>query len=187
MPNLRSGNWLVMIRGAFGSSYKGAQSVLEVTLVLGSVSVALVQGLAPVTLDWDSTAHAAGAGPASPQEDVLCQWEGLLSSTCHQPPPPLPQKPQGGPMSLPPEWSGLGDAVLWPGHDTEPASEKQEDAPLLSVCWVLETRCHPLTAGHWEMAQWAHVPSLTETRTGRQTTTATGGSGVNVEVRRGRR
>ena len=155
MPNLGSGNWLVMIRGAFGSSYKGAQSVLEVTLVLGSVSMALVQGLTPVTLDWDSIAHAAGAGPASPQEDVLGQWEGLLSSTCHQPPPPLPQKPQGGPMSSPPEWPGLGDAVLWPGHDTEPASEKQEDAPLLSVCWVLEMRCHPLTAGHWEMAQWA--------------------------------
>ena len=30
--------------GAFGNGYKGAQSILEVTLVLGSMSVALVQG-----------------------------------------------------------------------------------------------------------------------------------------------
>ena len=95
-------------------------------------------------------------------------------------------------MSSSPEWPGLGDAVLWPGHDMEPASEKREDAPLLSVCWILETRCHPLIAGRWEtaqwahvpsitetrtsweMAQWAHVPSLTEMRTGRQATAATG-------------
>ena len=72
-------------------------------------------------------------------------------------------------MSSSPEWPGLGDAVLWPGHDMEPASEKREDAPLLSVCLILETRCHPLIAGRWETAQWAHVPSLTETRTGWET------------------
>ena len=139
--------------------------------------VALVQGLAPVTLDWDSTAHPAGAGPACPQEDVLCQWEGFPSSTHHQLHLLHPEA-TGGPTSLTPEW---------PGHDREPASEKREDAPLLSVCQVLETRGHPLTAGRWEAAQWAHVPSLTETRTGRQAAAATGGSGVNVEVRRGRR
>ena len=78
MPNLGSGNWLVMIRGAFGSSYKGAQSVIEVTLVLGSVSVALVQGLAPVTLDWDSTAHAAGVGLPLPRR--TCCVSGRVSS-----------------------------------------------------------------------------------------------------------
>ena len=38
MPNWESGSLLVMIRGAFGI---GAQLVLEVTLVLGSTSVAL--------------------------------------------------------------------------------------------------------------------------------------------------
>ena len=32
-------------QGAFGNSHKGAQSVLEVTLFLGSVSVALGQDL----------------------------------------------------------------------------------------------------------------------------------------------
>ena len=36
--------------GASGNSCYGTQSVLEVTLVPDSVSVALVQGLAPVTL-----------------------------------------------------------------------------------------------------------------------------------------
>ena len=40
-------------QGAFGNSYNGAQSISEVTLVLGSTSVALVQGLAPVTLVWN--------------------------------------------------------------------------------------------------------------------------------------
>ena len=55
MPDLGSGSWPVRIRGAFGNSYDGAWSVLEMTLVLGSASVALVQGLAPMTLVWDST------------------------------------------------------------------------------------------------------------------------------------
>ena len=40
-----SGNLLVIIRGAFGNSYKGVQSVLEMTFFLGSASVALVQVL----------------------------------------------------------------------------------------------------------------------------------------------
>ena len=35
-------------QGAFGSDYRVAQSVSEVTLVLGSASVALMQGLVPV-------------------------------------------------------------------------------------------------------------------------------------------
>ena len=34
-------------QGAFGNSHKGAQSVLEVTLFLGSVSVALGQDSTP--------------------------------------------------------------------------------------------------------------------------------------------
>ena len=55
MPDLGSGSWPVRISGAFGNSYDGAWSVLEMTLVLGSASVALVQGLAPVTLVLDST------------------------------------------------------------------------------------------------------------------------------------
>ena len=40
--------------GAFGNGYNGAQSVPKVTLVLGSTSVTLMQGLAPVTLGWES-------------------------------------------------------------------------------------------------------------------------------------
>ena len=44
-----------MIMGPCGNGYKGAQSDLEVTLVLGSTSVALVQGLAPVALGRGST------------------------------------------------------------------------------------------------------------------------------------
>ena len=40
----------MIIMGAFGNGYKEAQSVSEVTLVLGSMSVALVQSLAPVIL-----------------------------------------------------------------------------------------------------------------------------------------
>ena len=42
-------------QGAFGNSYKGAQSASEVTLVLASVPVALVQGLAAVALGQDCT------------------------------------------------------------------------------------------------------------------------------------
>ena len=38
-----------------GNSYKVIQSALEVTLVLDSASVALVQGLIPVALRQDST------------------------------------------------------------------------------------------------------------------------------------
>ena len=45
----------MMIMGDFGNGYKGAQSDLEVTFVLGSTSVALVQGLTPVALGRDST------------------------------------------------------------------------------------------------------------------------------------
>ena len=48
LPNWESGNLLVMIRWAFGNGYNGPQSASEVTLVLGSASVALAQGLAPV-------------------------------------------------------------------------------------------------------------------------------------------
>lgn len=48
LPNWESGSLLVVIRGFFGNSYKGAQLALEVSLVLGIAAVALVQGLAPV-------------------------------------------------------------------------------------------------------------------------------------------
>ena len=41
LPNMGSGSWLVMMRGAFGNGYKGALLVLEVILV---------QSPAPVTL-----------------------------------------------------------------------------------------------------------------------------------------
>ena len=50
-----SGGLLLMISGAFGNSYKGAQSASDVTLVLASVSVALVRGLTAVALGQDST------------------------------------------------------------------------------------------------------------------------------------
>ena len=55
MPNLGSGSLLVMIRGAFGHGYKGAQLTSQVTLVLGSTSVALVQCLTPVAWEQDLT------------------------------------------------------------------------------------------------------------------------------------
>ena len=58
LPNWKSGRLLVMIRGTFGNGYKGAQSVSEVTLVLGSASKALVQGLAPVA--WGRTQQGLG-------------------------------------------------------------------------------------------------------------------------------
>ena len=48
MPNLGSGNLLVMIRGAFGNSYKGSQLASEVIFILGSASVAVMSGLEPV-------------------------------------------------------------------------------------------------------------------------------------------
>ena len=49
LPNWESGSLL----GAFGNGYKGAQLALEVSLILGSASMALVQGLTPVT--WGRT------------------------------------------------------------------------------------------------------------------------------------
>ena len=45
---------------AFSSGYKGAQSISEVTLVLGFVSMALVQGLQPVAWGKDSTVGNKG-------------------------------------------------------------------------------------------------------------------------------
>ena len=45
----------MMIRGAFGNGYKGAQLTSQVTLVLGSTSVALVQCLTPEAWEQDST------------------------------------------------------------------------------------------------------------------------------------
>ena len=49
LPNWESGSLLAMIRGLWARLGRGL-SALEVSLVLGSASVALVQGLAPVTL-----------------------------------------------------------------------------------------------------------------------------------------
>ena len=46
LPSMGSGSLWVMIRGAFGSGDVGAQSASELTLFLGSVSMALVQGIA---------------------------------------------------------------------------------------------------------------------------------------------
>ena len=48
LPNWKSGSLLVKIRWALGNGYKATQSSSEVTLVLGSASVALAQGLVPV-------------------------------------------------------------------------------------------------------------------------------------------
>ena len=58
LPNCKSGTLLVMIGGAFGNGYKGAQSVSEATWVLGSASMALVQRLAPVA--WGRTQQDFG-------------------------------------------------------------------------------------------------------------------------------
>ena len=58
----------MMIKGAFGNGYKGAQSISQAILVLGSASVALVQVLAPVALEQDSTnrsVKSSGWGPVS--------------------------------------------------------------------------------------------------------------------------
>lgn len=52
----------MIIMGAFGNGYKEAQSVLEVNLVLGSMSVALMQGL---------TLWPWGRTPQKTQEAVL--------------------------------------------------------------------------------------------------------------------
>ena len=54
MPNLWSGSLVVMIRVAFGNSYKWAQSASGMILILGSASMTLVQGLTPVALEQDS-------------------------------------------------------------------------------------------------------------------------------------
>ena len=56
LSEMESRSLLVMIMGAFGNGYKEAQSVSEVTLVLGSVSVALGQ---------DSTEDTGGCAPVS--------------------------------------------------------------------------------------------------------------------------
>lgn len=50
LPKMQSGSWPVWIREAHGNGGYGAPSVLEMTLVQGSISVALVQGFTPVTL-----------------------------------------------------------------------------------------------------------------------------------------
>ena len=55
LPNLGSGSLLVMIRGLLATVTKVAPSALELTLILGSTSVALLQSLAPVALGQDST------------------------------------------------------------------------------------------------------------------------------------
>ena len=60
LPNWESGS-LSVISGAMDNSYRGAQSALEVTWVLGSTSEALVQGTCG--LGQDST--------------YFCQWPGL--------------------------------------------------------------------------------------------------------------
>lgn len=52
MPNIGSKSLLVLIRGAFGNGYKGAQSALEVTFVLDSDTMALIQ----------TTPHTCGPG-----------------------------------------------------------------------------------------------------------------------------
>ena len=54
LPKLRSGSPLVMIRGALCNSYKGIQLASEVTSVLGSTSMVLVQGHGPVALGQNS-------------------------------------------------------------------------------------------------------------------------------------
>ena len=45
----------MMITGAFGNSYRGPQSALELTLVLDSASMTLVSKASPVALGQDST------------------------------------------------------------------------------------------------------------------------------------
>ena len=68
LPTLESGSLLVMIRGAFGNSYSGARAASEVTFVLGSASVALVQGLTPLALEQDSTlSFPISSKPLSPR------------------------------------------------------------------------------------------------------------------------
>ena len=61
LPNWESGSLLVMIRGLLERLQRGDQSVPEVTLVLGSASVALVQSL-------------ARAAPTATTEPVSCNY-----------------------------------------------------------------------------------------------------------------
>lgn len=82
--NWESGSLLAMIRGAFGNGYKGAQSTLQVILVLGSASVAMVQGLAPVA--WGRTQHRRTANEQVIQslEQKGCGGLGCLKGVGNQ-------------------------------------------------------------------------------------------------------
>ena len=66
-----------MIRGAFGNGYKGAQSVSEITLVLGSASVALVQLLAPVA--WGRPQQDFGRCGDNIPPTTVAPWQNCFS------------------------------------------------------------------------------------------------------------
>lgn len=54
--NLESGSLLLMMGGwSFGNFYRGFQSLPDITLVLGSTSVTLMEDLAPVALAQNAT------------------------------------------------------------------------------------------------------------------------------------
>ena len=53
--NLESGSLLLMIGGSFSNFYRSSQSLPDITLVLGSTSVTLMEDLAPVALGQNST------------------------------------------------------------------------------------------------------------------------------------
>lgn len=68
LPNLGSRTWLVMITGAFiGNGYKGAKSVLEVTFVLDSASVALGQDSAVLCISGEELVTGSECGGSQSQ------------------------------------------------------------------------------------------------------------------------
>ena len=107
-----------------------------------------------------------GAELASPQEDVLCQWEGPPSSTRHQLHLLCPRSCNRTEVLT--TWTArLGDSVFQPGRGTESASEKHADAPLpWSARSLARGVTHPLPGTGRRFT--VHMSSPLETvRTGR--------------------
>ena len=73
MPNLGSGNLLVMATEDFGIGYNGVQSVLKMTLVLGSASVG--------SASWYKALHL-GPQYGTPQNLTLGGLYSFSSNPC---------------------------------------------------------------------------------------------------------
>ena len=89
MLNWELGSWLAVIRG-FG--HKSSQSASKVTLVLGSASVALIQGLPPVALGQDSAVTVAAKGGFC----LMVRTVTPAPTSCPSEAPPSPSLPVKG-------------------------------------------------------------------------------------------